>query len=43
MKTKQLDYGARSCPAQSNRYLNSLSIFALSIHHSSHHHEHLAH
>ncbi|MFI5343029.1 MAG: hypothetical protein ACHQUC_02285 [Chlamydiales bacterium] len=43
MNTKQFVDGARTCPAQSNRYLNPLSIFALSVHSSFHHCEHPAH
>lgn len=43
MNIRQIDYGVCSYPAQSSLYLNSLPRLALSIHHSSHHHEHLAH
>jgi hypothetical protein len=42
MDTKQFDCGAKPCAARSNLYLRALSIFASSVHHSSHH-EHLAH
>ncbi len=42
MYTTQLDYGARSYPAQSNLSLIPVSILVLSIHHSFHPHEHSA-
>lgn len=42
MNTEQFDCGAKPYTARSNLYLSTLSIFARSVHHSSHH-EHLAH
>jgi len=43
MNSKRSEYRVRLSLAQSGLYLNPLSIFVLSIHHSSHHHEHSAH
>lgn len=43
MNSKRFEYGVRPSLAQSELYLNPLSIYVLSIHHSSHHHEHPAH
>lgn len=43
MNSKRSQYGVGPSLAQSDLYLNSLSLLVLSIPHSPHHHEHPAH